>query len=113
MDAISELGIPMTVRININNDSLAEFCQRHGIAKLSVFGSALREDFDAASSDVDVLVQFQPGADRGLTYFSLARMQCELEDLLGRKVDLSTVNTLDRYLKDTILNSAEVVYDAA
>lgn len=102
----------MAKHLAIDQAALAGFCKKHGIAKLSLFGSVLRDDF-GPGSDVDVLVEFEAGADRALTYFELAKMQLELEELFGRPVDLSLANALDRYLRDAILSSAQVQYDAA
>jgi len=103
----------MLARIPIDHDALAGFCRRHQIQRLSLFGSVLRNDFDPDRSDVDVLIDFAPGAERGLTYFKLAGMQLELADLFAREVELVLASSLDRYLRDDILASAEVHYDAA
>ena len=92
---------------------MAGFCRRNRIAKLSLFGSVLREDFEPGRSDVDVLVEFEPAGQTGLTYFKLARMRFELEDMFGSPVDLVLADSVDRYLRDSILGSAEVQYDAA
>lgn len=102
----------MVAQLKINDDDLAAFCRRHRIRKLAFFGSVLREDF-TPQSDVDVLVEFQPEADRQLTYFRLAKIQLELAQLLGRRVELSLANALDHRLRDEILQTAEVQYDAA
>ena len=99
----------MSPQIAINREQIAEFCRRHHIRKLALFGSVLREDF-RADSDVDVLVEFEPGRRVGLTFFS---MQDELSDLLGRKVDLNTPNFLSRYFRDEVLAQAEVLYAKA
>jgi predicted nucleotidyltransferase len=94
--------------IEVPEDRIAAFCRRHGIRRLSLFGSILRDDF-GPQSDVDVLVEFQPGARTGLKFFS---MQDELSDILGRKVDLNTVGFLSKYFRDRVLAEAEVQYDA-
>jgi hypothetical protein len=96
------------MRIEIDKDALAEFCLRHRIRKLSLFGSALRDDF-GPDSDVDVLVEFDPGARVGL--IALAGMENELSDLLGRKVDLNTPGCLSHYFRDEVLREAEVVHE--
>jgi predicted nucleotidyltransferase len=89
-------------------DELAEFCRRNHIAKLSLFGSVLREDF-RPDSDVDVLVEFEEGHVPG--FFGLARMEEELSALLGgRKVDLRTPQDLSRYFREEVLASAAVQY---
>ena len=84
------------------------FCQRHDIAKLALFGSVLGASF-RPESDVDVLVEFRPGAVVGL--LGLARIERELSDLVGRKVDLRTAADLSRYFRDDVVRSAEVLYD--
>ncbi|MBI3962534.1 MAG: nucleotidyltransferase family protein [Deinococcus sp.] len=98
----------MTTRIPIDRDAIAKFCRRHHIRKLALFGSVLREDF-RPESDVDVLVEFEPGHVPGL--IRLAGMELELSRLLGgRKVDLNTPKTLSRYFREQVLAEAEVQY---
>jgi len=96
------------MRIEIDRDALAEFCRRRRIRKLAFFGSVLRDDFGPAS-DVDVLVEFEPGARVGL--IGLAGIENELSDLLGRKVDLNTPGCLSPYFRDEVLREAEVVHE--
>jgi uncharacterized protein len=96
-------------RIEMPHDRIAEFCQRHRIRKLSLFGSALRDDF-SPDSDVDVLIEFEAGATVGL--LRLSAMEIELGGILGRKADLRTANDLSRYFRDQVLRSAEVQYAA-
>jgi len=96
----------MNKNLIIPKDKIADFCQRHHIGRLSVFGSALRADF-APDSDVDVLVEFQKGHVPGFAFFD---MEVELSELLGRKVDLHTPNFLSRYFRDTVLREAEIQY---
>ena len=98
-------------RISINEHKLADFCRKHGVARLSLFGSVLRRDFDSNRSDVDMLVEFLPDVHRSL--FKIVGMQDELEQMIGRKVDLTTPGTLSKYFRDDVLASAEVIYDAA
>lgn len=87
---------------------LDEFCRRNHIAKLSLFGSVLREDF-RPDSDVDVLVEFEEGHKPG--FLGLARMEEELSEMLGgRKVDLRTPQELSRYFREEVLDSAVVQY---
>jgi predicted nucleotidyltransferase len=96
------------VQIAIAKDVLADFCRRHHIRKLSVFGSALRGDLKP-DSDIDVLVEFEPGHVPGL--IRLAGMERELSGLLGgRKADLRTPAELSRYFRDEVLAEAEVQY---
>lgn len=96
-------------RFEIPAERIAGFCQRHHIQSLSVFGSALREDF-GADSDVDVLVEFEPRAQVG--FIALSRMQRELSELLQRHVDLVPRNGLKPVIREAVLSSAEVVYAA-
>ena len=86
------------------------FCQRHGIARLALFGSAVRDDF-GPDSDVDVLVEFQPGHVPGLDFVSIER---ELSGLLqGRRVDLVTTKFLNVRIREQVLREAEPLYVAA
>lgn len=94
--------------IDIPLERISQFCRRHHIRRLSLFGSVLREDF-TAQSDVDVLVEFQSGHTPGLTFF---RMQEELSELLGRKVDLNTPGFLNRHFREEVLREAKVLYAA-
>lgn len=93
-------------KIHIDRQSIAEFCRRHHIHKLALFGSVLRSDF-GPESDVDVLVEFEPGHVPGLAFFSLEE---DLSRILGRKVDLNTPGFLSPYFRDRILAEAEVQY---
>lgn len=85
------------------------FCRRHHIRKLSLFGSVLREDF-RDTSDIDVLVEFDPDHIPGLAFFA---MEEELSSLLGRKVDLNTAGFLPVQIRDQIVAEADPLYDAA
>ena len=99
----------MSIRIEVPRDRIAEFCRRHHIRRLAFFGSVLRDDF-TADSDVDVLVEFEPGHTPGLAFFS---MQRELSGILGRNVDLNTADDLSPYFRREVLDEAEVFYVAA
>ncbi len=92
--------------IKIPQDEIAEFCQRHHIRRLALFGSVLRDDFDP-DSDVDVLVGFIPGHVPGFSFFA---MQDELSGLLGRRVELHTPKFLSRYFRDKVQAEAEIQY---
>ena len=96
--------------IDIPKDKIAAFCKKHGIRRLSLFGSILRDDF-GPDSDIDVLVEFEPGARRGL--MRLAGMEIELSKLLGRRVEVNTAGLLGRHFRDEVIREAEVQYDAA
>ena len=95
------------VQIEIPTDEIAVFCRRHHIRWLALFGSVLREDF-APTSDVDIVVEFEPGQVPGLAFFA---MEEELSRILGRKVDLNTPQFLSRYFRDEVLREAQVLYD--
>ena len=97
-------------RIDIPKERIAEFCRANHIRRLALFGSVLRDDF-GPDSDVDVLVEFEPGTRVGL--FRLAGIEIELSQLLGRKVDLNTPGFLSDYFRDQVMAQAEVHYDAA
>lgn len=99
----------MSPRVQIDQEKIKNFCQRHHIRKLALFGSVLRDDFKP-DSDVDVLVEFEPGHVPGLAFFT---MQEELGGILGRKVDFNTQQFLSRYFREQVLKEAEVFYDAA
>ncbi len=98
----------MSGRVMIDQAQLAEICRKHGIRKLALFGSVLRDDFGPAS-DVDVLVEFEPGRVPG--FFGLHRIGIEIGRLFGgRKVDLVTYRSLNPHLRDRVLAEAEVQY---
>jgi predicted nucleotidyltransferase len=99
----------VTVQIDIDREALAAFCRSHHVRRLALFGSVLRDDF-APGSDVDVLVEFEPGRVPGLAFFS---MEQELSGILGRKVDLNTPGFLSRYFRDQVLAEAVNQYVAA
>ena len=97
----------MTQDLHIDRDALAEFCRRHGIARLSLFGSVLRGT-DRPDSDVDFLVVFEPGARVG--FVKLFGMQHEFEDLLQRSVDVVPKDGLNPVIRKAVLDSARVIY---
>ena len=99
-----------TPRIDVPREALAAFCRRQHIHRLALFGSVLREDF-RPDSDVDVLVQFEPGHRVGL--IRLSQVEAELAALLGRQVDLNTAGFLSPYFRDAVLRSAEPLYDGS
>lgn len=95
-------------RIKVNKEGIAQFCQRNYIRWLAFFGSVLRDDF-GPESDVDVLVEFEPGHTPG--FFKLFDMEQELSAILGgRKVDLRTPQDLSKYFRDYVLRQAETQY---
>ncbi len=96
-------------RINIPKEKLAGFCKKWHVRKLSLFGSVLRDDF-RPDSDVDMLVVFEEGHVPDLITFS--GMELELDEILGRKVDLRTPEDLSRYFREEVVRSAEEQYAA-
>lgn len=99
----------MNANIDIPMDAARDFCRRHHVKKLALFGSVLRDDFDSMS-DVDVLVEFEPGRTPGLAFFS---MQRELSEIVGREVDLNTAGFISPSFRNEVLDEARVLYDAA
>ena len=105
---MSEEADAMTYHnIEIPRERLAEFCQRNHIRRLSVFGSILHGDF-GPESDVDFLVEFEPGKTPGL--FGMAEMEIELSEIIGRKADLRTAEDLSRYFRDKVVREADLQY---
>jgi hypothetical protein len=99
----------MALALDINPAELADFCRRRHIRKLSLFGSTLRGEA-RPESDVDLLVELEPEQRVGL--IQMARIERELSELIGRKVDLRTPADLSRYFRDEVLREAEVLYAA-
>ena len=98
----------MNRNIVIAEDKIREFCERHYIRRLAIFGSVLRDDF-GPESDVDVLVDFVPGHTPG--FFKLFEMEEELSGLLGgHKAEMPTPEDLSRYFRDKVVAQAEVQY---
>lgn len=102
----------MSAHFAIPKQDIAAFCQRHRIRRLSLFGSVLRDDFNP-ESDVDVLVEFQPGETVSLA--KLFAMEDELTAIIGHEVDLGDRRSVEEdpnYIRRRhILKSAEVVYE--
>jgi len=99
----------MAARIFVDHQKIVDFCRHHHIRRLAFFGSVLRNDF-RPESDVDVLVEFEPGHVPGLAFLS---MEEELSRILGRKVDLNTPGFLSPHFRDQVLAEAEVQYAQA
>lgn len=106
-------GELLTIRTGVPMDAIGAFCERWRVGELAVFGSVLRDDF-GPDSDIDILIRFKTIKTPGL--FGIARMERELGDLFGRKVDLVTraaVEASRNYIRrKAILGSAQVVYVA-
>ena len=97
----------MDLRIKIDQKKIDEFCRQNHIRKLAFFGSVLRDDFKP-TSDVDVLVEFEPDIPMGL--IKMAGLEAALSRIIGFKVDLRTSKDLSRYFRDEVLASSEVQY---
>ena len=100
---------PMLPRIAIDRERIADLCRRHHIRRLALFGSVLRDDF-GPGSDVDLLVEFEPGHVPG---FAFVDIQDELSALLGRTVDLHTPGSLSRYFRERVVREAQDQYVGA
>ena len=107
-ETVGKMTYKLPSAIQIDLESLAEFGRRNPIRRLALFGSVLRRDF-RPTSDVDMLVEFEPDARVGL--IRLAGLEQDLTETVGRKVDLRTPADLSRYFREQVLNSAEVVYE--
>ena len=100
--AIAKHNIP----IEIDEDAIKHLCQRYCVCKLSLFGSVLRDDFHD-DSDVDVLVEFEPGRTPGFEFIDI---QDQLSEIIGRRIDLNTPKSLSHYFRAQIIDSAKVIY---
>ena len=102
-----------SIKIDIPKDKIAAFCRRNHIRRMALFGSVLRDDF-TPESDVDVLVECEPGQTPGLEFIT---MQDELSAILGRQVDMHTFGGIESsrnwLLREEIINSVEAVYEQA
>lgn len=94
-------------KIDFAAGKIEGFCKKYHIRKLSLFGSALRDDF-TPESDLDILVEFDPAHIPGL--IRLAGMELELGEILRRKVDIRTAQDLSQYFREDVLSSAKVQY---
>ena len=98
------------IDLNLDRNKIADFCRRNKIIKLSLFGSSLRDDF-GPDSDVDILIEFDPDARVGL--MTLAGLENELSEMIGRKVDLNTPGFINKYFREKVLAESEVQYVAS
>ncbi len=99
-------GMRLGGDMSIDAAAVAAFCGRHAICKLSLFGSVLRDDFGPAS-DVDLLVEFVSGTR--VTLLTLAGMEIELTEIVGRNVDRRTLGEISSYIRQRALDSSEVI----
>ena len=93
------------VKIEVPKEKIAEFCRKHYIRRLALFGSVLTDDFKS-DSDVDVLVEFEAEHTPGM--LRMVGLEIELLDMLGRKVDLRTPAELSRYFRDEVVRNSEI-----
>lgn len=92
--------------ISIPESAIASLCQQYYIRRLALFGSVLRDDF-RPDSDIDILVEFEPGHTPGFAFIDI---QDKLAALIGRPIDLNTAQDLSRYFRDRVLAEAQVIY---
>lgn len=97
------------INIDLHTEEIVHLCKRYKVKELSVFGSAVKDDF-TPESDIDILVEFRPEAIIGFMEF--AGMQFELEKIFGRKVDLVSKTGLNSIIKDEVIGSSQVLYAA-
>lgn len=94
-------------------EKIQAFCMRQNISELSLFGSALRDDF-GPESDIDLLIRFSPEARP--TLFDMVRIKEDLGKIIGRDVDLVSKDAIEAsrnpFRRQTILQSAKVIYAA-
>jgi len=105
---IADSGLPISLNHSVKS-RIADLCRRWHISRLALFGSTIRGDH-RPDSDIDVLVEFEPGHVPGFDFITI---QDELTEIFGRRVDLHTPSTLSRYFRDDVLDRAKTVYDAA
>jgi uncharacterized protein len=94
---------------NIPNNILEEFCSKYHIKRLSLFGSVLNKKFKPNESDIDILIEFEPGKHPSL--FQFAGIEIELSELYHHKVDLRTKEDLSIYFRDVVLKTAKNIFE--
>lgn len=110
MTDATQTRIAIRPDLDVSYEGIADFCRRHHIRWLAVFGSVLRDDF-TDRSDIDVLIKFEPNTKIGLGFFALPE---EFSLLVGnRSVDMMTVKELNRWIRGEVMREAKVLYDAA
>jgi uncharacterized protein len=100
---------PQFGELQFGGPSLADVCRRYGVKELSLFGSAVRGEM-RPESDIDIMVEFEPGVRIGLIKFE--SLVDELESIAGRKIDLVTKRGLKPWVRPTVLKDARVIYAA-
>src|SRR5690349_20424350 len=94
-------------KVPIPKDKIQKFCQKNYIAKMSLFGSVLTDQFHS-KSDVDFLVEFQP--EHIPTLFDIVLMEEELSNIIGRHADLRTPSGISRYFRNDVIATAQRIY---
>ena len=97
-----------TVEFRLPLEAIRAYCSQHPIRRLSLFGSALRHDF-GPDSDIDLLIEYVPEAK--IDPYAVMRQQADLCKLIGRPVDLGTPQSLNPYIRQEVIDSAEPLYD--
>ncbi len=95
------------VMLDLPLEAIREYCATQPIRRLSVFGSAARDEL-TPESDVDLLVEYLPDAPVG--YFAMSQHKMDFSEIVGRRVDLATPNSLSPYIRQAVLDSAELLY---
>lgn len=96
-----------TILTHLPKDKIREYCASQPIRRLSVFGSAVRNEL-TPESDIDLLVEYLP--DARISYFDMGRHVTILTEIMGRQVDLCTPNSISRYFRQNVLESAMPIY---
>jgi predicted nucleotidyltransferase len=110
MTDTTQTRVAIRPELEVSLDEIADFCRRHHIRWLALFGSVLRDDFTDLS-DVDVLIKFEPETRMGLDFFALPE---EFSRLVGdRSVDMMTVKELNRWIRGEVMREAKVLYNAS
>lgn len=97
----------INVCVDLPEEKIRQYCASQPIQRLSVFGSAARDEL-TPDSDIDLLVEYEPDAPVGL--FAMGGHLMDLQDIVGRKVDLVTLNGLCPYIRDDVLGDARQIY---
>lgn len=97
--------------IDIPKEQIAAFCRRHHIRKLALFGSVLRDDF-RPDSDVDVLVEFEPGHVPGLAFVTIRDELAGLLHVDPDSMDMVTAKFLSPYIRDHVIEESRTLYAA-
>ena len=95
------------VCVDLPEERIREYCASQPIRRLSVFGSAVRNEL-MPESDIDFLVEYM--ADARISYFDMGRHATDLIEIVGRQVDLCTPNSISRYFRQDVLDSALPIY---